>query len=72
MACLNCQTFAKLDAFASIFPNDHLPGKADIAESAGRFEPAKFEDQYEIDLVDLINQKRAGKPITVKERPLGY
>lgn len=49
-----------------------LPGKADIAESAGRFEPAKFEDQYEIDLVDLINQKRAGKPITVKERPLGY
>ena len=34
-----------------------------------RFEPDKFEDQYETALVDLINQKRAGKPITPKERP---
>lgn len=31
----------------------------------------KFEDQYETALVDLINQKRAGKPITAKERPRG-
>ena len=29
----------------------------------------KFEDQYETALIDLINQKRAGKPITPKERP---
>jgi DNA end-binding protein Ku len=35
----------------------------------GRFEPGKFEDQYETALIDLINQKRAGKPITPKERP---
>jgi non-homologous end joining protein Ku len=38
---------------------------------AGHFEPDKFEDQYETALVDLINQKRAGKPITAKERPRG-
>jgi DNA end-binding protein Ku len=25
-------------------------------------------DQYETALIDLINQKRAGKPITPKER----
>jgi DNA end-binding protein Ku len=30
-----------------------------------------FEDHYESALVDLINQKRAGKPITPKERPKG-
>jgi DNA end-binding protein Ku len=30
-----------------------------------------FEDQYETALIDLINQKRAGKPITAKERPRG-
>jgi DNA end-binding protein Ku len=34
-------------------------------------EPYKFEDQYETALVDLINQKRAGKPIVPKERPGG-
>jgi DNA end-binding protein Ku len=38
---------------------------------AGHFQPDKFEDQYETALVDLINQKRAGKPITAKERPRG-
>jgi DNA end-binding protein Ku len=42
-----------------------------VNQKAGKFEPAKFEDQYETALVDLINQKRAGKPITVKERPHG-
>jgi DNA end-binding protein Ku len=36
---------------------------------SGRFEPEKFEDQYETALIDLINQKRAGKPITPKARP---
>ncbi len=42
-----------------------------VNQKAGRFEPDKFEDQYETALVDLINQKRAGKPITAKVRPRG-
>jgi DNA end-binding protein Ku len=42
-----------------------------VNQKAGNFEPDKFEDQYETALVDLINQKRAGKPITPKERPRG-
>ncbi len=37
-------------------------------QKSGRFEPEKFEDQYETALIDLINQKRAGKPIVPKER----
>ena len=40
-----------------------------VNQKSGRFEPDKFEDQFETALVDLINQKRAGKPITPKERP---
>jgi DNA end-binding protein Ku len=40
-----------------------------VNQKSGRFEPDKFEDQYETALVDLINQKRAGKPVTPKERP---
>jgi DNA end-binding protein Ku len=40
-----------------------------VTQKAGRFEPGKFEDQYETALIDLVNQKRAGKPITPKERP---
>lgn len=35
----------------------------------GRFEPDKFEDQYETALIDLINQKRAGKPIRRRRSP---
>src|SRR6185437_4164907 len=42
-----------------------------VEQKAGHFEPAKFEDQYETALLDLINQKRAGKPIAAKERPRG-
>jgi DNA end-binding protein Ku len=42
-----------------------------VNQKAGRFEPDKFEDQYETALVELINQKRAGKPIVPKERPRG-
>jgi DNA end-binding protein Ku len=42
-----------------------------VNQKAGNFEPEKFEDHYETALVDLINQKRAGKPITPKERPRG-
>src|SRR6202021_958050 len=40
-----------------------------VNQKAGRFEPDKFEDQYETALVDLINKKRAGKPVTTRERP---
>ncbi|MGL3104933.1 Ku protein [Bradyrhizobium sp. BR 1432] len=40
-----------------------------VNQKSGRFEPEKFEDHYETALIDLINQKRAGKPITPKERP---
>jgi DNA end-binding protein Ku len=40
-----------------------------VKQKSGRFELAKFEDHYETALVDLINGKRAGKPITPKERP---
>src|SRR6195952_2862946 len=42
-----------------------------VNQKAGHFEPAKFEDQYETALLDLINQKRAGQPIVAKERPRG-
>ena len=42
-----------------------------VNQKSGRFEPDKFEDQYETALIELINQKRAGKPIVPKERPRG-
>jgi DNA end-binding protein Ku len=42
-----------------------------VNQKAGQFEPEKFEDQYETALIDLINQKRAGKPIMPKKRPRG-
>jgi DNA end-binding protein Ku len=42
-----------------------------VNRKSGRFEPDKFEDQYETALVELINQKRSGKPIVPKERPRG-
>jgi DNA end-binding protein Ku len=42
-----------------------------VEQKSGSFEPDRFEDQYETALVDLINQKRAGKPITAKQRPRG-
>ena len=42
-----------------------------VNQKAGHFEPDKFEDQYETALIDLINAKRAGKPIAAKERPRG-
>ena len=42
-----------------------------VDQKSGNFEPDKFEDQYETALVDLINQKRAGKPIVRKGRPRG-
>lgn len=42
-----------------------------VNQKSGSFEPEKFEDHYETALVDLINQKRAGKTIRPKERPKG-
>ena len=42
-----------------------------VDQKAGHFGPENFVDQYETALLDLINQKRAGKPITPKERPRG-
>src|SRR6201995_985094 len=42
-----------------------------VEQKSASFEPDKFEDHYETALVDLINQKRAGKPIAPKERPRG-
>ncbi|WP_247485460.1 Ku protein [Bradyrhizobium sp. 193] len=42
-----------------------------VDQKSGSFEPDKFEDQYETALVDLINQKRAGKPTVPKDRPRG-
>jgi DNA end-binding protein Ku len=42
-----------------------------VNQKSGNFKPDKFEDQYETALIDLINQKRAGKPIRPKERPRG-
>ncbi len=40
-----------------------------VNQKAGSFDPEKFEDHYEAALIDLINQKRAGKPITPKSKP---
>ncbi|UPK12174.1 Ku protein [Bradyrhizobium sp. 155] len=40
-----------------------------VEQKSGSFQPDKFEDHYEAALIELINQKRAGKPITPKERP---
>jgi DNA end-binding protein Ku len=42
-----------------------------VEKKSGRFEPEKFEDHYEIALVDIINSKCAGKPITPKGLPRG-
>ncbi|MDF0515696.1 Ku protein [Bradyrhizobium yuanmingense] len=42
-----------------------------VNQKAGRFAPEKFEDHYETALIDLINEKRAGKVIRPKERPKG-
>jgi DNA end-binding protein Ku len=42
-----------------------------VNQKSGNFDPEKFEEHYETALVDLINSKRSGKPITPKERPRG-
>jgi DNA end-binding protein Ku len=42
-----------------------------VEKKTGRFAPEKFEDHYEAALVELINEKRAGKPVAAKARPQG-
>ncbi|MGJ5041894.1 Ku protein [Bradyrhizobium sp. HKCCYLRH1062] len=42
-----------------------------VNQKAGTFAPEKLEDHYETALIDLINQKRAGKTIRPKDRPKG-
>ena len=42
-----------------------------VEQKAGTFAPEKFEDHYETALIDLINQKRAGKTIRPNDRPKG-
>jgi DNA end-binding protein Ku len=42
-----------------------------VNQKAGRFTPEKFEDHYETALIELINEKRAGKVIRPKDRPKG-
>ncbi|MDQ8727285.1 Ku protein [Bradyrhizobium sp. LHD-71] len=34
-----------------------------VDQKSGHFEPDNFEDHYEAALIDLINQKRAGRPV---------
>ena len=40
-----------------------------VNSKSAQFELEKFEDHYEAPLIDLINKKRAGQPITAKARP---
>src|ERR1700750_400290 len=40
-----------------------------VNQKSGRLDPEKFEDHYDTALIELINQKRAGKPITPKSKP---
>lgn len=42
-----------------------------VNQKTGTFDPEKFEDHYETALIELIIQKRAGRPITPTERPRG-
>jgi len=42
-----------------------------VNQKSGHFEPDRFEDQYETALIELINKKRAGQPITANKRPRG-
>ena len=40
-----------------------------VEKKSGSFEPELFEDHYESALIDLINKKRSGTPITTKATP---
>jgi non-homologous end joining protein Ku len=40
-----------------------------VKTKAGRFDPEKFEDQYEDALKELLKRKQEGEPIERPERP---
>jgi DNA end-binding protein Ku len=40
-----------------------------VTKKSAHFDPEKFKDQYEEALTEVINQKRAGKPIEHRARP---
>jgi DNA end-binding protein Ku len=40
-----------------------------VEQKTGEFDPLKFEDHYESALIELINQKRSGKPIKATAKP---
>ena len=40
-----------------------------VEKKSGAFEPELFEDHYETALIDLINKKRSGLPISAKAAP---
>src|SRR5258708_6591167 len=40
-----------------------------VEQKSGSFEPDAFEDRYESALIDLINKKRSGVPLTGKAAP---
>ena len=40
-----------------------------VEKKSGTFEPELFEDHYETALIDLINKKRSGMPISAKAAP---
>ena len=40
-----------------------------VEKKSGAFEPELFEDHYEAALIDLINKKRSGMPVTAKAAP---
>jgi DNA end-binding protein Ku len=40
-----------------------------VEKKSGTFEPELFEDHYEAALIDLINKKRSGAPVTAKAGP---
>ncbi len=40
-----------------------------VEKKSGAFEPELFEDHYEAALIDLINKKRSGLPVTAKAAP---
>jgi DNA end-binding protein Ku len=40
-----------------------------VEQKSAHFDPDKFEDRYEAALTDLLNTKRAGKPIAVPKKP---
>jgi DNA end-binding protein Ku len=42
-----------------------------VDQKSGHFDPSQFEDRYEGALIEMINQKKAGRPIAKAKRPTG-